>query len=126
MNGLILSEITITPIGRGVVLAYAKVCLNSAIMIDDIKLIKADGKTFISMPGKRARAVCRNPGCEMTIECEMPYCPFCGGPAGFEPPETESGKRPRHFDNVHPVSAAAREWLKTAIILEYDKVVNRA
>lgn len=50
-----VTEVEVTPVQDGKVVAYAKITLDDAIVIRGIRIIEGREKTFIAMPSKRLK-----------------------------------------------------------------------
>lgn len=148
-----ITDVKIDLSGRdgGRLLAYAKITLDNAYVVHDLKVLRgSDGEEFVGMPARKVQDLC--PSCRA---CKNPlkaaYCNACGGElnanrslckscqgsggswtSGVVSTEGEwqecqlckgYGWQCLYQDTFHPIRREARRYLETVVLEAYHRAL---
>ena len=92
--------------------AFCSITFDSEFVVRDLKIIEGHRGPFIAMPSRKLTTKCAH--CVHKNELRARYCSNCGNKI---PEERPSDARNRLFaDIAHPINAACREKIQTAVL----------
>jgi len=110
----ITAAVTTNPKNR--LLGFAKIVLDDAFLVGDIKIVSGPNGIFIAMPSRKLMDHC--PACRTKNALGSNFCNQCGGklsPVNYTPED-----RTKLFaDIAHPINAETRTMIEAEIIKAY-------
>ena len=107
---------------------FCSITLDGAFVVRDIKIIDGPHGVFVAMPSRKLMDHC--PHCRYKNHLRARFCNQCGQPldenriAPALPPGDLRVKL--HCDVAHPINAACRNEIQTAIIQAYQEELERS
>ncbi|MER3417092.1 MAG: stage V sporulation protein G [Gemmataceae bacterium] len=104
---------------------FCSITLDNMFVIRDLKIIEGNKGCFIAMPSRKLMDRC--PHCRCKNHLRARYCNGCGRKLSENRVVFDANGRPRlHADIAHPINAACREFMQSAIIKAYQEELERA
>jgi stage V sporulation protein G len=105
--------------------AFCSMTLDNEFVVRDIKVIDRASGHFVAMPSRKMSDRCSKCGGKNHLEAK--FCHGCGARllqnrARKDP----QGRTKLHADIAHPISAECRERIQEALIVAYEKELERS
>ena len=100
--------------------AFCSITFDRAFVVRDLKIIEGQRGLFVAMPSRKLTVKCSH--CRFKSEVRARFCSQCGKPM----PVQKTEQKTRLFaDIAHPINAACREKIQTAVLeaLEREKIL---
>lgn len=98
--------------------AFCSVTLDGAFVIRDLKIIDGTHGPFVAMPSRKLSDRC--PRCRSKNHLRARFCNDCGAKlSDNRAPRDAQGRFKLHADVAHPINAACRDELQSAVIAAY-------
>jgi stage V sporulation protein G len=105
--------------------AFCSVTMNGDFVVRDLKVIEGTNGPFLAMPSRKLTDRCPKCGCKNHLRAR--HCNECGGRlADNRVPRDSAGRAKLHADIAHPINAACREQIQTAVIEAYQEELELA
>lgn len=105
--------------------AFCSVTFDGGFVIRDLKVIEGTNGPFVAMPSRKLADRCPKCGCKNHLRAR--YCNDCGGRLKENRSPRGSQRRAKlHADIAHPINAACREEIQSALIEAYQHELERA
>lgn len=119
-----ITEVRVKLVGESSerVKAFCSVTLDHEFVIRDLKVIEGTSGLFLAMPSRKLADRC--PKCSGKNHLRARFCNYCGGKLNENrAPRDDQGRAKLHADVAHPINAACRETMQTAVIDAYSQEV---
>lgn len=122
-----ITDTRVSLIGEGAqdgLAAYCAVTFDHVFVVRDVRVVKIDGRTYVSMPERKIQSAC--PHCRERNALRARFCGECGGRLP-DPPAHDAHGRPTRFlvDVVHPIRREFRAELERTVIDAYQAERSR-
>lgn len=105
--------------------AFCSATLDGEFVVRDLKVIEGVNGPFVAMPSRRLADKCRKCGSKNHLRAK--FCNECGGKLnGDRAPKDGVGRTKLYADVAHPINAACREQMQTAVIAAYREELERS
>lgn len=105
--------------------AFCSITFDGEFVVRDLKIIDGPNGPFVAMPSRKLTDRCRNCGSKNALRAR--FCYECGVRLReAHIPRDEAGRPRMHVDVAHPINAACRERLQTAIVEAYRTELEQA
>lgn len=119
-----ITEVRVKLVGESSerVKAFCSVTLDHEFVIRDLKVIEGTSGLFLAMPSRKLADRC--PKCSGKNHLRARFCNYCGGKLNENrAPRDDQGRAKLHADVAHPINAACRETMQTAVIEAFSQEV---
>lgn len=104
-------------------IAFAKITLDDAFVVGDMKLIESDRGLFVSMPSRKIADRCAQ--CHFKNPLMAAYCNRCGNELGLARPKPDQwGQIKLYADVAHPITKGCREMIEMAVFHAYHEELH--
>ncbi len=105
--------------------AFCSVTVDNTFVLHDLKIIEGDKGRFVAMPSRKIADRCHNCGGKNCLTAR--FCNQCGCRlAANRMQRDQDGRAKLHVDVAHPINAAGRERIQTAVLEAYGAELARA
>jgi stage V sporulation protein G len=105
--------------------AFCSITLDADFVIRDLKIIEGVNGVFVAMPSRKLADRCPRCGCKNHLRAR--YCNDCGlHLKENRAPKDNQGRAKLHADIAHPINAACRERIQTAVVEAYESELERS
>ncbi len=105
--------------------AFCSATVDGEFVVRDLKVIEGVNGPFVAMPSRRLADKCRKCGSKNHLRAK--FCNECGGKLnGDRAPKDGVGRIKLYADVAHPINAACREQVQTAVIAAYREELERS
>jgi stage V sporulation protein G len=116
-------RIKLTEDPRNKLRAYARVTIDDAFVVRDLKIIDGAKGPFVAMPSRKLADHC--PRCQHKNHMRAHYCNQCGGQLDPErAPRDLRGRSRLHADLAHPINSGTRIELHKAVVRAYHDEIE--
>lgn len=95
--------------------AFCSITFDDSFVVRDIKIIEGPAGLFVAMPARQATTNC--PACRGKNLAKALFCGQCG--RRLEHRDSKDSPEKLYADIAHPINAACREMIQSAIIAEF-------
>jgi stage V sporulation protein G len=100
--------------------AFCSITIDRGFVVRDLKIIQRQLDYFVAMPSRKLTEKC--PRCTAKNDVRSRYCSNCGAALPPAPATDPTGSRNRMFvDIAHPVNAACRDQIETAVLAAFKE-----
>ncbi len=105
--------------------AFCTLTLDKEFVVRDIKIIEGVKGLFVAMPSRKLTDHC--PKCRIKNHLRAKFCNECGSrlPGNRAPDPAEGGSK-LHVDVAHPINTDCRARFQKAILMAYERELERA
>jgi DNA-binding cell septation regulator SpoVG len=114
---MLITEIKISfpAYSNGRLLAFASVCLDNQLVIQNIKLIQSRDGHFITMPSRKEMIPCER--CQFKNAFDSKFCSTCG----LDLPRFAS----KFYDICFPINSDFRKYLTSSVFEKFNQEVSK-
>ena len=99
--------------------AFASIVIDDCFCVRDLRIINIRGRLVVCMPSRKIAESC--PQCHARNRWDAHWCNQCG--VALQRRQFASGER-FYADVAHPINAACREVISSAVLKEYVASAN--
>lgn len=100
--------------------AFCSITLDGEFVVRDLKIIQGQRGHFVAMPSRKLMEKC--PKCSAKNDVKARYCSHCAAALPHSTPTEQPSVRSRLFaDIAHPINAACRERIETAVLTAFEE-----
>lgn len=102
--------------GRSALRAICDICIEDALMINGLKVIRGSRGYFVAMPSRKIDGKC--PHCGKRNHFKARFCNYCGGqlPNHQSSEENNWNNRRLHADIAHPINNSCRSQIQETVL----------
>ncbi|MEQ9407045.1 MAG: SpoVG family protein [Fuerstiella sp.] len=104
--------------------AFCSITFDGEFVIRDLKIIEGQRGPFIAMPSRKMTTKC--PRCFGKNDLRARYCNGCGNKLPEERNNNGDGRARLFADIAHPINAACRHKIQTAVLEALSRERERA
>lgn len=105
--------------------AFSSITFADAFVVHDLKIIEDARGLFVAMPSRKLTDCCSQCGCKNHLRAR--YCNQCGKKLDEDRAvRNGDGRAKLHADIAHPINAACRELVQTAVLQSFYEEVERS